>query len=197
MALPQTLSVAGVNAETVVLGLGEVRRKMLSLPKRVGTLIVRRALLEGAGVIRTEARRLAPVRAIKGGGRLQKAIVSQTRGVFRDADGVPVEHRAAVLIRKPTDGKRSVRSYAHFVEFGTLPHRIGKGSHRLDRKRGGRVVKVAAQFGGMHPGARPRPYMLPAFEAKKFEALQAIEARIRRELAQALAGDFKSRRAAG
>ncbi len=49
---------------------------------------------------------------------------------------------------------RRARKLAHLVEFGTAPH---WQPHR---------------FGGwMHPGARPKPFFRPAFEAEKNSAL--------------------------
>lgn len=50
-------------------------------------------------------------------------------------------------------------SHAHLVEFGTQPHDITRAN--------GGVVK--------HPGAKPRPYMFPAFESKRAAAVQVIE----------------------
>jgi HK97 gp10 family phage protein len=163
-----------VRIEERVKGLADLRRTLLELPERIGGLAVRRSLLEAAGVIRDEARILAPVREIKGGGHLRKSVISQTRGVFRDGKGRPVEHRAVVLIAKKR-GKiaRSARAYAHFVEFGTRPHSVGKAS---------KLVK-GVQRGLRHPGAKPKPFLRPAFDTKKFVALRTFEGRMRREIA--------------
>lgn len=163
-----------VRVEQRVQGLTDLRRALSQLPDRIGGLAVRRSLLEGAGVVRDEARNLAPVRKIKGGGHLKKSIVSQTRGVFRDGKGRPVEHRAVVIIAKRR-GKiaRSARAYAHFVEFGTRPHSVGKGS---------KLVR-GVNIGLRHPGARPQPFLRPAFDTKKVVALRTIEGRMRREVA--------------
>ncbi len=176
-----------VRVDQRVIGLQDLRRTLAALPERIGGLAVRRSLLEGAGVVRDEARNLAPVRQIKGGGHLKKSIVSQTRGVFRDGKGRPVEHRAVVLIAKKR-GKvaRSARAYAHFVEFGTRPHSVGKGSKLV---RGiGRGLK--------HPGAKAQPFMRPAFDTKKFVALKTIEGRMRREVAAETAKLAARRRSA-
>src|SRR3989304_2864419 len=122
----------------VRIDLSDVRAKLAALPMRVGTAVVRRGLLAGARVIGEEARIRAPqpqARSRRGKlkgpqrargepgtwarGNLRKAIAWETRGVFRDAPGGPVEHRAAVIIRKPRGERRNGRAYAHLVEHGT------------------------------------------------------------------------------
>lgn len=55
--------------------------------------------------------------------------------------------------------KRRARKIAHLVEFGTWPHWQPR------------------RFGGMmHPGARPKPFFRPAFEAEKGPALNIFAA---------------------
>ena len=169
----------------VVLGLEDVRQKMLSLPKRIGTNVVRRGLLAGAGVIRDQARINAPKPPAKSkrgyhrSGLLHKKIASETRGVFRDGSGRPVEHRAVVLIKKAKPGEPNARKYAHIVHKGSRPHAVGKGSILTVWKGSKRAAK---QVGGMHPGTDPQPFMRDAFEAKKFEAVRVIVERTRSEL---------------
>jgi len=171
-------------------GLDEVRRNLQSLPQRLGNAVARRGLYAGAKVVRDEARRLAPqppAKAKKGSsrtGKLKKAIGAESRGVFKDASGKPTEHRAVVLIRKPKGASRNVRSYAHFVEFGTRPHAVGKGSilNPFNRSK-----KKRKQVGRRHPGTSPQPFMRPAFDTKKFEAVHAIVDTTKAELAKELA----------
>ena len=176
---------------TIVLGLEDVRTKILDLPRRLGVNVVRRGLLAGAGVIRDEARLRVPQkpgRSKAGYQRtdsLKKAIKSESRGVFKDGSGKPVEHRAVVIIDK-VKRKRNMASryYAHFVEYGTRPHAVGKGS----------ILEVFArskakkkQTGGTHPGTAPQPFMRPAFETKKLEAVRVIAETVRRETDKELA----------
>jgi hypothetical protein len=169
----------------VVLGLRDVQQKMLSLPRRMGTNVVRRGLLAGAGVVRDQARINAPqppAKSAKGSprsGLLRKKIASETRGVFRDGKGIPVEHRAVVHIQKRKAGEPSARVYDAPVEKGSRPHAVGKGSI-LTVWKGSK--RVANQHGAMHPGTAAQPFMKPAFETKKFEAIKVIEAKTREEL---------------
>lgn len=187
--------------DSVVLGLADIRQKMLSLPKRVGTNVVRRGLVAGAGVIRDEARRLAPQPGTVGPsgkyprtGDLKKSIKAESRGVFRSAGGVPTQHLAVVIIDKVKRKRgKSSRSNAHLVEFGTRPHAVGKGSILEVFKRSKAVKK---QVGPMHPGSRPQPFMRPAFDTKKFEAVRVIADVTRRELGVELA-KLKTQRRAG
>jgi HK97 gp10 family phage protein len=186
----------------VRIDLRDVLHKFSELPKRVATNVVRRGLLAGAKVIGEEARRLAPQpqpknrrRGKKGGpapaklkrgdkgyyatGLLKKSIVWQTRGVFKDASGVPIGHRAVVVISKPKGGGKSARMYAHMVEFGTKPHRTGKGAVNVVYKRSKKKLNLT---GGLHPGQKAQPFLGPAIATKGEEAIRAIEQTVRREL---------------
>ncbi|MCK6475325.1 MAG: HK97 gp10 family phage protein [Phycisphaerales bacterium] len=196
-----SVKITQVKGGAYILGLDDIRRNMRSLPRRLGIAVARRGLYAGAKVVRDEARRLAPqppAKSKKGysrTGKLKKAIVAESRGVFKDASGKPTEHRASVLIaRKGKTAARSVRAYAHFVEYGTRPHAVGKGSILEPYKRSKKKKK---QVGRMHPGTSPQPFMRPAFDTKKIEALHAIADTTRAELAKELAAMKSTARKAG
>ena len=71
-------------------------------------------------------------------------------------------------------GKRA--PHASLVEFGTKAHKITpKGAKAL--RIAGYVVADAD-----HPGARPRPFARPAFDANGQAAVQAVGAKIRSRL---------------
>jgi hypothetical protein len=57
--------------------------------------------------------------------------------------------------------KLRARKIAHLVEFGTAPH-------WQPRWRGG----------WMHPGARPKPFIRPAYDAKAGDAVRIISREI-------------------
>lgn len=70
--------------------------------------------------------------------------------------------------------------YALFVEYGTSPHRIPKARKRKRRKPlliNGRFVAWA-----MHPGARARPFMRPAFDYGKGPAQESMRKMTGRKL---------------
>lgn len=175
--------------ESAVLGLADVRRQMQSLPRKLGESIVRNALYAGAKVIADEARRLAPVRKGKGGGTLKRSLKPQTDRKGSDRNILV----AKVSVTKPSEGRRNARAYAHLVEFGTAPHAVGKGSRLKSRGK-----QHANQHGLMHPGTKPQPFLRPAFDSKKFEALSVITEKIRADIAAAVAegGKLPSRRVA-
>lgn len=59
--------------------------------------------------------------------------------------------------------------YAHLVEKGTRPHSLGRGSLLARRGKGG----AGQGAGKRHPGARPRPFLGPAYEGSK-DAVRAV-----------------------
>lgn len=73
--------------------------------------------------------------------------------------------------------KQRPTQYAHLVEFGTRPHSVARGA-RLKKKKG-RTSKP-------HPGARPRPFLQPAFDALK----ESMAARLKTELADRIAKEL-------
>lgn len=56
-------------------------------------------------------------------------------------------------------GDKFAHYYAHLVEFGAKPHSLAKGASAKKGKLQG--------AGSMHPGARKKPFMRPAFDAEK------------------------------
>jgi HK97 gp10 family phage protein len=61
--------------------------------------------------------------------------------------------------------------YARWVEFGTQPHALGKGS---DISRGARK-----QSGAIHPGSRSQPFFFPSYRAHKKTVKRKINKAIR------------------
>lgn len=65
--------------------------------------------------------------------------------------------------------------YAHFVEYGTAKHPAGEGDVTnevlLQRKD-----KSYKSTGFMHPGGRPKPYLRPAWDETKDQALNVMAA---------------------
>lgn len=219
---------AVVGGSTLRVDLTDLREKLKTLGKNLGQNVMRRGVLAGMNVIRTDARARAvtPRKGIKKGkkpkskqkgprtaktrppggwpvgtwstGRLKKSIVSDTK-VEKDAGGNYTQIKGRIFIGQPMkagaynkalagsgDGVvgtgRNARRYAHLVEFGASPHTVGKGSAL--KKKG---KKAAAQFGILHPGHAPRPFMRPAWDTKQAEAAKQVETVARRELAKEIA----------
>lgn len=183
-----------------VFGVRETIQNLRAIGITLSQSAVRRGLYAGAVVIRDEARARAPKRT----GALSKAIVAETRGVGRDSRGRPSKHVAVVTIAKKAytvgkGGRARVakrepgqtmpyrrgqiypRNYAHLVEYGSGAHAI----------RARRAKRLATPYGAFlevwHPGARPRPFMRPAFDAKVREAEAAFARVIGDEVKKAVA----------
>ena len=62
--------------------------------------------------------------------------------------------------------------YAPYVEFGTRPHTI-----RATNKKALANKKAGVVFGKTvnHPGSQAKPFLRPAFESKKDEAIKEVE----------------------
>lgn len=132
-----------------VKGLKELQRTLRKLPRATGRAAVRRALKKGARPVLDEARRLVPAKT----GQLRDSLTTRSAGGGREG----------VAIRVGPSGPAA--RYAHLVEFGTAPHVI-RARHARSLAIGPVLVGKAVQ----HPGARPRPFLRPALDAKQGEA---------------------------
>lgn len=134
-------------------GLDQLKKTLKELPKEYGEKILRGGLRKGANIIRDEAQQNAPI--LK----------------------VPVEHRRAGVVRERVVTRRSKKTmFGVFV--GVKP--LSKGKIKKFKKGGGKSGEnpedpfywVFSEFGtSKHPAA---PFMRPAFESKKWDALNAI-----------------------
>ena len=75
-------------------------------------------------------------------------------------------------------GKKSF--YARFVEYGTAPHKIGKGANRV-----GHRGKIQNKGGGaMHPGSKAKPFIRPAWEAGQGALVDVFKAELNKSIAK-------------
>lgn len=128
-------------------GRERVKRRFRELP-RVAQRMVAEALGQGADEIVQMQKRLAP----KDDGDLQEAIHRRW------------DRRAALMGIVIRAWSPKVK-YAHLVEFGTAPHRVG-----------GRFK------GAMHPGTKAQPFFFPAYRALR----KRVKSRVRRSLRKAV-----------
>lgn len=163
-----------------VQGLAELQRTLDTLPAKLEANLVRAALRAGAKVIADEAKRRAPVQQ----GDLRASIRASVR-INRRAGRVEATIKAGrgkpALATYMAGGKLMARKvdpwYARLVEQGTKPHRIAARGAKALAIKGGRVVETVA-----HPGARPKPFMAPALQAKARAALDAFADTLRRRI---------------
>ena len=148
---------------TQVKGLAQLQAALDQLPAQIERNIMRGALRNGAKVLLAEAQGTAAFADDTGALRASIRIsTSVRRGTVT----------AAV---KAGPSKRDKRPwYARLVEYGTKAHII--------RARQGKVLAIGVSK-VHHPGAKARPFMRPALDAKAQEAVQATAEYIRQRLA--------------
>lgn len=181
---------------------GEIKALLEGLPASIARAVTRKAMLEGAKVFAAEAKRrvVRPKgrsRRKQGGsagasnpvgtwstGRLSRAIKAKvfpirdrSKAVRGRMGSSTVGYFAATYIDNKKIKNRNARRYAHLVEYGTAPHKVGKGSN--NRKRGNQTV---VQVGGLHPGAKKQEFMRPAFDQMHKRALEVVAEETRREI---------------
>ncbi|MCP4897613.1 MAG: hypothetical protein GY906_11630 [bacterium] len=147
----------------IVVDDAELLRKLKELERAAGDRPLRNALTAGARVIRDAAK----THVVERTGELKGTIRIRTRSLGRQA----------MEARIVAGNSRGKGWYAHFVEFGTDPHIVRKSKKGLGRLRH-----------RVHPGAAPQPFLRPAFDEKKDEALRRIHASLNRQFSKIAKG---------
>lgn len=139
-------------------------KHLLELDKGEGAKAARAALRAGAKAIADDAK----VRVPRDEGDLMRAIRVATT---KDEKGVPV---AGIRIKAARGQKQPF--WWRFVEYGT-------GPRFRRRRRQGKVVKKLGAPTGTMPA---RPFIRPAYEAKKNEAVQKVRMVLARHIQKRL-----------
>lgn len=131
-------------------GIEELTQRLEKLGTRVALRGPSAAVRAGGSVIVKEMRSRAP----KETGSLKKSIGQKVKQYRRNQTvtaiiGARSKRYETVL------GKRNPAYYAHLVELGVKPHRLGRR-------------------GGTHPGIVRRPFMRPAWDGAAPRARQAV-----------------------
>jgi HK97 gp10 family phage protein len=132
----------------------ELRRQLKRLEGVAGERVLRSSLRAGATPIRKAAKENAPRRT----GELADSIKTRTK-----------KDKAYGFLAYVLAGAW----YAHFPEFGVKPH-FQKRSKRF----GGRTKRR------VHPGHAAQPYLRPAFDEKKDEAVGTVRTKLRAAIAR-------------
>lgn len=142
--------------EVKVNGLSELQAFLDQLAPKLQKNVMRSALRAGATVIATEARLHAPV----------------LKGELRGSIGVSTRVRGGTV----TASARSHDPVAPLVEYGTKRHMI--------RAKDGALMIGGYGFARFvdHPGARPKPFMRPALDARAQDAVIATGEKIKQRL---------------
>lgn len=132
-------------------GLAECAKFMADVPQKMANNIMRGALRAGGNVFKNAA----------------KAKVSVKLGALRDSIRVSTRNKGGIVTASVKAGDKKA-FYWRFVEFGTRKHLIvGKRDGLLIF--GNFKVKSAK-----HPGAKPKPFMRPTFDANGPAAVVAV-----------------------
>ena len=145
--------------DQTIIGGRELYDFLQQLPAKIERNIMRSALRQGANVFKAEAKQEVPV----------------DEGDLRDSIRVSVRSKGGTVYASVKAGGKKAPHW-HLVEFGTRAHKIKpKQAHGLTV--GGKVVSEVN-----HPGAKARPFMRPALDAKSAAAIEAVGAQIRKRL---------------
>lgn len=162
-------------ASVEIKGLAELHKTLQELPAKIERNVLRGGLRAGAKVMEAEAERLCPeglptLDGVKRGAR---------KGELKRS--IRVTMRASKsTVRATLKAGNKVAWYAHLVEFGTARHWI--------KPRSRKSLFIAGLFKEVidHPGARPKPFMRPAFDGKWRAAIDAMAEYIRVRLPKEL-----------
>lgn len=155
-------------------GLANFQRRMKAIPQAVRDA-VRPAMEKSAEEICDVARSLCPV----DDGAL-RASIGWTWGAPPEGSIAlgAVSDGAALSITIYAGNDEAF--YARWVEFGTAPHAVGKGSDRSVKNASKR-----RQSGAQHPGAVAQPFFYPAFRLTKKRTINRIKRAIGKAVKEA------------
>lgn len=162
-------------------GFDELERALMQLGKKVAKKVTKSAMSKARRVVVVDIRERVPVRH----GDLKRSIGAKriTRSRKQQAtDVIGARSRKRMLDGKPINPA----NYAHIVEFGSKPHAIFP-------KAGGMLsLPIGLRPYVRHPGAKPQPFMRPAWRASAPKALSVFKREyakgVRKAAAEARAG---------
>ncbi len=143
-----------------VKGLADLQRALDQLPAKIEANVMRSALRQGANVIKDEAKAKVPVHL----------------GALRDSIRVSTGMKRGTVKATIKAGDKKAW-YWRFVEFGTKAHWI------KPKNKKSLFLAGLARETVHHPGARAKPFMRPALDARAHAAIEAVGEAIRRRLA--------------
>lgn len=153
-------------ADVHVKGLKELHAMLQALPVKIEKNIMRGAMRAGANVIFEQAKANVPVAETSDRNRERYGGYA---GALRDSLRVGTRVRKGRVTSYVRAGGTKTKAgadvyYATWVEYGTKPHSNGKR--------------------GMHPGARPNPFLRPAADTAQGDAVVAVGKYVYRRLEQ-------------
>jgi HK97 gp10 family phage protein len=141
---------------TKIEGLAELKRALMQLPERIQSQGLAQAVYAGAAVIRDEARVRAPVYT----------------GPIEQGHPQPGTLRKSIILKAIRErSSRTTKVAFVLVRHGKKYEKVGKRGRNLDA-----FYWRFVEYGTKKMAARP--FMRPAFEAKKMAAVEAIRDRL-------------------
>lgn len=148
-------------------GWDELDAALRKLPNKVAGKALTNAANEGGRVLRDDMRSRVPVKS----GNLRRRI-----RVVRRQTGVEKGVKVSIGV------KGAFAWLANILEFGAAPHTI----EPTERKKA-LLLSVGVVVDKVeHPGIPPHPFILPAFDTKKDEALRVVRRRLAQEIDKAV-----------
>lgn len=201
-------------ANTVeVKGLKELDAVLKSLPEKIEQNVMRGAIRAGQNVMLNAVReKLRSNGSIQSGLLADSLRISFSRKALKrgwlNAKVIAGRRSKASAKSKTGDAaeKKKEPFYAYLLEFGTAAHFISikedakpnKQTRRGERKYSYRTINNMVKRGSLvigkhfvgqsvaHPGARPKPFMRPAFDESQQAAIEAFAEYVRKRLPKEL-----------
>jgi len=152
-------------------GLAELNKALQDLPAKIERNVLRGGLRAGAKVMEAEAVR----RCSEAPPTFDSVQRGARKGELKRSIRVTMRASQGTVRARLKAGNR-LAWYAHLVEFGTARHWI-KPKSRKSLFIAGLLKEVVD-----HPGAKPKPFMRPAFDGKWRAAVDAMANYIRERL---------------
>lgn len=162
--------------EVKVEGLAELRDLLQrKLPYEIQTKALQSTLAKAAQPILKDARSRVPVKS----GRLRRAIYS-----FRDKASTKVKAIRLISVRSGRRHGGKDAFYWKWVEFGRGESKVGKkrGAPRGGARAASLGTPERGWFGKKVKAVAARPFMRPAFESRKMEALETFRKNMATEI---------------
>ncbi len=167
-----------MSQEITVKGLDQLQKILDTLPAKIEKNVLRGALRAGAKTILEAARSSVPVSTPNAE---NQRLYGARAGALRDSLRISARVKggkvtASVKAGGVLKGGEDVY-YAHFVEYGTRPHKIAAADKGF--------LGFANRFYKSvdHPGARPKPFLRPAMDARATDAVVAAAEYMKARLA--------------
>lgn len=154
-----------------LIGFKELEAQLVTLGRKKAKKVVRLAVQAAGRPIAKAAKSKIPVRY----GLLKKSVASKVKTY---KDGVYVVIGPKLGSKQMIDGRPvDPANYAHLVEYGTAPHLISPAGSKgaVGTLRIGQTwVSGAVE----HPGSPAQPFMRPAFDSQKENALNILKTKL-------------------